>query len=182
MNWAVQDEKWFIFDSVFKETHTVYFSSSLYIINQKPMIPRIHFHCMTTWVARSSGWNSEIHLLILWFRFTSQMELLSNINFYFDCKSRLCPPGKRKYIFAQESFYLQGILDDTNEQAHLSLTVNTNTWWKAELHLTNSESCSVCLPIEFHGFTSRFISKGYHSFVPGLISIEGMGPFKFETC
>ena len=24
--------------------------------------------------------------------------------------------GKRKYIFAQESFYLQAVLDDTNEQ------------------------------------------------------------------
>ena len=32
-----------------------YFSSSLYAINQKPMIPRIHFYCITTWVARSSG-------------------------------------------------------------------------------------------------------------------------------
>ena len=39
----------------FKGTHTVYFSSSLYIINQKPMIPRTDFHCITTWVARSSG-------------------------------------------------------------------------------------------------------------------------------
>ena len=38
-----------------KGTHTVYLSSSLYIINQKPMIPRIHFHYITTWVARSSG-------------------------------------------------------------------------------------------------------------------------------
>ena len=38
-----------------KGTHTVYFSSSLYIINQKPMIPRTHFRCITTWVARSSG-------------------------------------------------------------------------------------------------------------------------------
>ena len=28
---------------------------SFYIINQKSMIPRIHFHCITTWVARSSG-------------------------------------------------------------------------------------------------------------------------------
>ena len=27
------------------------------------------------------------------------------------------------------------------------------------------------LPIEFHGFTSRINSKGYHSLVPGLISI-----------
>ena len=38
-----------------KGTHTVFFSSSLYIINQKPMIPRINFNCITTWVARSSG-------------------------------------------------------------------------------------------------------------------------------
>ena len=55
----------------------------------------------------------------LLFRFTNQMALLSNINFYFDCKTRLCIivlAGKRKYIFAQESFYLQGILDDINEQ------------------------------------------------------------------
>ena len=39
----------------FKGTHTVYFSSSLYIINQKAMIPRTHFHCITTWVACPSG-------------------------------------------------------------------------------------------------------------------------------
>ena len=38
-----------------KRTHTFYFSSSLYIINQKPMIPRTDFHCITTWVARCSG-------------------------------------------------------------------------------------------------------------------------------
>ena len=37
------------------------------------------------------------------------------------------------------------------------------------------------LPIEFHGFTSRINSKGYHSFVPSLFSNfrDGMGPFKF---
>ena len=34
----------------------------------------------------------------------------------------------------------------------------------------NSESCTVCLPIEFHGSISRINSKGYHSLVPGLIS------------
>ena len=38
-----------------KGTHTVYFSSLLNIINQKPMIPRTHFHCIPTWFARSSG-------------------------------------------------------------------------------------------------------------------------------
>ena len=38
-----------------KGTHTIYFSSSLYIKNQKPLMPRTHFHCITTWVARSCG-------------------------------------------------------------------------------------------------------------------------------
>ena len=40
-------------------------------------------------------------LLILWFRFTSQMALLSNINFYFDCKTRLCliVPGRQEKIY-----------------------------------------------------------------------------------
>ena len=35
---------------IIKGRHTVYFSSSIYI-----MIPRIHFHCITTGIARSSG-------------------------------------------------------------------------------------------------------------------------------
>ena len=44
---------------------------------------------------------------------------------------------------------------------------------------------TVWLPIEFHGFTSRINSKGYHSLVPGLISIffrGGMGPFNTLVC
>ena len=58
------------------------------------------------------------------------MAQLSNINFYFDCKTRLClvVTGrqekniyKKKYIFAQESFYLQSILDDIYEQDTSSL-------------------------------------------------------------
>ena len=47
------------------------------------------------------------------------MALSSKINFYCDCETRRClivPGRQEKYIFAQESFYLQGILDDTNEQ------------------------------------------------------------------
>ena len=78
---------------------------------------------------------------------------------------------KRKYIFVQECFYLQGILDDTNEQDTPFLDCKHKHMMKAELHLTNSESRTVWLPIEFHGFTSRINSKGYHSLVPGLISI-----------
>ena len=84
-----------------KGSHTVYFSSSHYIINQKPMILRTRFHCITTWVARSSGWNSAMHLLILWFWFASQMGLLFSINFYFDSKTILCliVPGRQEKIY-----------------------------------------------------------------------------------
>ena len=38
-----------------KGTHTVYFNCSLYIINQKPMIPRTHFQCINSWVAQCFG-------------------------------------------------------------------------------------------------------------------------------
>ena len=54
---------------------------------------------------------------------------------------------------------------------------------KTELHLTNTESCTVWLPIEFRGFKSRINSKGYYPLVIGLISHfrEGMGPFNSIT-
>ena len=53
--------------------------------------------------------------------FTGQMALLFNITEYnyFDCKTKLCliVPGRHgKYIFTQEIFNLQGILNDINEQ------------------------------------------------------------------
>ena len=44
------------------------------------------------------------------------------------------------------------------------------------------------LPIEFHGFTSRSDSKGYHTLVPGLswsylnFCIDGMVPLTFLMC
>ena len=50
---------------------------------------------------------------------TSQMAQVSNINFHFDCKTRLCliiHGRQEKYIFTQESSYLHGILDEINEQ------------------------------------------------------------------
>ena len=65
-------------------------------------------------------------------------------------------------------------------RTHFCLTVNTSTSCKAGLHVTNSDSCTVWLPREFQGFTSRINS--YHSLVPGLISIfrDGMGPFNMQ--
>ena len=102
------------------------------------------------------------------------MGLLSNINFYFDCKARQClivPGRQEKIYFCTRSFYLQGILDDINEQDTTFLDYKHEHMMKAELHLTNSESCTVWLLIEFHGFTSRINSKGYHSLVSGVFSI-----------
>ena len=67
---------------LFKVTHTVCFSISFYIINQKPVIPTNDFHCIITWVAHSSGCNSAINAFayFVFFVFTSQMALLFNIN------------------------------------------------------------------------------------------------------
>ena len=88
--------------------------------------------------------------------------------------------GIRKYIFAQESFYLQGILNDINEQ-------DTSFLDCKHKHMMNSGAppdkvgvLTTCLSIEFHGFTSRTNFQGYHSLFPGLISIfrDDMGPFK----
>ena len=38
-------------------------------------------------------------------------------------------------------------------------------------NLTPDKYCTLWLPIEFHGFSSRMNSLGYYSLVPGLISI-----------
>ena len=100
------------------------------------------------------------------------MALLSNINLSFACKTRLClivPGRQEKDIFAQESFYLQGKLDEINEQDTSFLDCKHKHMMKSGA--PPSESCTVWLPIEFHGFTSRFNSKGYHSLVLGFISI-----------
>ena len=89
----------------------------------------------------------------------------------------------RKYIFAQESFYLQGILDDINEQDTSFLDCKHKHMMKSGARPDKFGSCIVWLPIEFHGFTSRIYSKGYHSLVPGLISIfrDVMGPFNCQN-
>ena len=88
------------------------------------------------------------------------MALLSNINFYFDCKTRLCPPGKRKYIFAQESFYLQGILDDTNEQDTSFVDCKHKHMMKSGAPPDKFGVLFRMFTIEFHRFTSRINSKG----------------------
>ena len=60
-----------------------------------------------------------MHLLILWFWSTSQMALLSNIKFYFDCKTRQCfrvPGSQEKIYFCTRKFLSTRYIDDINEQ------------------------------------------------------------------
>ena len=73
--------------------------------------------------------------------------------------------GKKKYIFAQESFYLQGILDDINEQDTSFLDCKHKHMMKSGAPPDKFIVLygTVWLPIEFHGFTSRINFKGYHS-------------------
>ena len=87
----------------------------------------------------------------------------------------------RKYIFAQESFYLQGILNDINEQDTSFLDCKHKHMMKygappdkfgvhvSYFYLHNSMVSE-----------NRINSKGYPSLVPGLISFfrDGMGPFQ----
>ena len=73
-----------------------------------------HIGCTLFWVKFD---NAFAYFVV--FVFTGQMALLFNINFYFDCKIRLClivPGTQEKIYFSQESFYLQSIPNDINEQ------------------------------------------------------------------
>ena len=95
---------------------------------------------------------------------------------YFDCKTKLCliVPGRHgKYIFTQETFYLQFILNNINEQDTSYLDCKHKHMMKSG---APSDKVKVLLPIEFHGFTSRIYFFGSSSYLNFLR--DGMGPFK----
>ena len=50
-------------------------------------------------------------------------------------------------------------------RTHIFLTVNKH------MMKSGAPPADIWFPIEFHGFTSRINAQGYHSLVPGLISI-----------
>ena len=94
------------------------------------------------------------------FLFTSQMVLLFNINIqiYFDCKTKLClivPGRQEKYIFPQESFYLQAIFNDINEQDKSFLDCKHKHMMESGPPPDKVAVLYRLFPIEFHGFTSR---------------------------
>ena len=75
------------------------------------MIPRTDFHCITTSVAHSSGYNLAVHFLSLWFRVYKPYGAIIQHKYpnrvYFDCKTKLCliDPGRQgEYIYTQVSF------------------------------------------------------------------------------
>ena len=69
-----------------------------------------------------------------------------------------------------ENFYLQGILNDINEQ-DISIFCKHKHMVQIGAPPDKFEVLYHLLPIEFYGFKSRIYSKGYHSLVPGLISV-----------
>ena len=64
---------------------------------------------------------------------------------------------------------LNVILDDINEQDTSLLDCKHKHMMKSGAPADNFGVLYRLLPIEFHGFTSRINSSGYHSLVPGLI-------------
>ena len=77
---------------------------------------------------------------------------------YFDCKTKPCliVPGRQgKYIFTQKSFYLQGILNDINEQDSFFLDCKHKHMAKSGAQLDKFRVLDRLFPIEFRGFTRR---------------------------
>ena len=85
-----------------------------------------------------------------------------------------------KYIFTQESFYLQGILNDINEQYTYFLNCKHKHMVKSGAPSDKVRVLYWLFPIEFHGITSMIDFQGlslgsYWSYLNFFR--DGMGPF-----
>ena len=86
---------------------------------------------------------------------------------YFDCNTKLCPiiPGRHgKYSFTQESFYLQGVLNDIYVQDTSFLDCKHKHMMKSGAPPDKIGVMYHMLPIESHGFTSRIDLEGLSLF------------------
>ena len=81
------------------------------------------------------------------------------------------PRQARKIYFYIRSFYLQGIINDSNEQDTSFLDCKHKHMMKSGAPPDKVGVLHRLLLIEFHFFSQELISTGYHSLVPGLISI-----------
>ena len=78
---------------------------------------------------------------------------------------------KKKYIFAQESFYLQGILNDISEQDTSFLNCKHKHMMKRGAPPDKFRVLYRMVTYRISWFHRQNNFKGYHSLVPGLISI-----------
>ena len=150
-----------------KGTCTVYLSSSFYIINYKPVIHGTDFHCIHGLhvLLCESGQSFVFYFHV--YQPDSEIIQYKYLNrVHFDCKAKLCLGQAGKIYFYTGSFCLKDIHNDTNKQ-------DTSCKYK---HMMKSRAPSDkvgvlhhLLPIEFHGFITELISRGYQCFVPGLI-------------
>ena len=114
-----------------KGTHTVYFSSSFYIINQKPMIPSTDFHGLLV----LQGEIQQYICLFCGFVFTSQVALLFNLNTQTENILFARPncaysswQARNICFYTRKVLSRSIILKDINEQhTFFFLTVNTST-------------------------------------------------------
>ena len=74
-------------------------------------------------------------------------------------------------MFTQESFCLQGILDDINEQDTSFLDSKHKHMQKSGAPPEKFRVLPGLFPIEFNVLQVELISKSYQSLVPALISI-----------
>ena len=88
-----------------------------------------------------------MHLRILWFGVYSPDGAIIQYKYpyrvYYDCKTKLCLGRQGKYVFTQESFYQQGILNDINEQDKSLVDCKHKHMMKSGAP-PESESCTVC--------------------------------------
>ena len=63
--------------------------------------------------------------------------------------------SQRKYVSTQKSFYLQGILNDINEQDTSFLDCKYKHMMKSGAPPDKFGALYHLLPVEFHGFNSR---------------------------
>ena len=99
---------------------------------------------------------------------------------YFDCKTKLwltVASRHGKYIFTQESFNVQGTINDINEQDTSFLDCKHKHMMKSGAPPDKVRVLYCLLTIDSMVSKAELISKGYHSLVPGLIFRDGMGPF-----
>ena len=117
-----------------------------------------------------------MHLPILWFCVylpdgaIVQYKYLNRV--YFDCKTKLFLDRQGNYIFTQEGFYPQGILNDINKQDTAFLDCKYNHMMKSGAPLDKIGVLYHLLPNRIPWFLWFLVLSQFF--------IDGVGPFKLR--